>query len=115
MIHTLVVSVQALLFPNVPFLYMGDVIFRRVFCHQQIKDIVKEEQEHPEHKDVNAFVLVVMSHGHAGGVSGTDWATVRWEELFTPFDGENCSLLHGKPKIFLIQACRGGTSHDGTT
>lgn len=36
------------------------------------------------------------------------------QDLLTPFIGENCKNLIGKPKLFFIQACRGDRVDAGT-
>lgn len=56
----------------------------------------------------NAFVGVILSHGHPGVIVGSDSHTVKVDEILTPFNNQECPLLEGKPKLFFIQACRGG-------
>lgn len=48
-----------------------------------------------------------MTHGNTHGVLYTKDKMIRVEEIWAPFNGEKCKSLIGKPKIFLIQACRG--------
>ena len=52
------------------------------------------------------LVVVVMSHGSAEGVWGTDCKPVLVTELMKYITDSKCPTLAGKPKIFLIQACR---------
>ena len=52
------------------------------------------------------LVVVVMSHGSAKGVWGTDSKPVAVTELTKYISDSKCPTLAGKPKIFLIQACR---------
>lgn len=58
------------------------------------------------HKDSDCFMCVFLTHGDDGVIYGRD-ATLELQELFEFFRGENCPTLIGKPKLFLIQACRG--------
>ena len=58
----------------------------------------------------NCFAAAVLSHGKNGGPLGTDVKLLETEEIMTMFNGSNCSGLSGKPKLFFIQACQGGTS-----
>lgn len=48
-----------------------------------------------------------MTHGNTHGILYTKDKTIRVEEIWAPFNGDKCKSLIGKPKIFLIQACRG--------
>lgn len=47
-----------------------------------------------------------MSHGESGLLHSTD-SLYPVDMLWTPFTGDRCSSLAGKPKLFFIQACRG--------
>ncbi|XP_022784494.1 uncharacterized protein LOC111325054 isoform X1 [Stylophora pistillata] len=61
-------------------------------------------------KDLNrydCFVCVILTHGSKDGVYGTDDAVIRIEAITSYFRRDACPSLEGKPKIFLIQACRG--------
>ena len=67
-----------------------------------------EEYSQMEHK--GAFILIILSHGGAGDVVyGVDTGEVKVHELQEYFHTTKChpSLVH-KPKVFLIDACRGG-------
>ena len=63
-----------------------------------------------EHKGV--FFLVVLSHGNLVDnkdvIIGTDCKPVTIHQLKCYFHATNCHSLHGIPKIFIIDACRGG-------
>lgn len=76
---------------------------------QRIIEVIKEESVRPEHKDADALIVCVMSHGAAGLVYGSDNGKVNIEkDIVMPFNGYNCPDLIDKPKIFIIQACQGG-------
>ncbi|XP_016342160.1 caspase-8-like [Sinocyclocheilus anshuiensis] len=57
--------------------------------------------------DGDCFVCCILSHGIKEGVCGTDGAVISVDEIREPFNGNNCQRLAGKPKLFVIQACRG--------
>ncbi|XP_062373971.1 caspase 20, apoptosis-related cysteine peptidase [Sardina pilchardus] len=77
--------------------------------HQDLtKDKMKSAvQEGSQRADGDCFVCCVMSHGETNGVFGCDSGVMTVEEMITPFKGNNCPRLAGKPKLFFIQACRG--------
>ena len=56
-----------------------------------------------------AFILILLSHGGEGDVVyGTDEGEVEVERLKQMFHTTKCPSLAGVPKVFLIDACRGG-------
>ena len=58
-------------------------------------------------KDHDSFICCILSHGDTSGVEGVDGEHIPVGELASLVNGNNCSNLLGKPKIFFIQACRG--------
>ncbi|XP_022110709.1 caspase-6-like [Acanthaster planci] len=59
-----------------------------------------------DHSDSDCFLCAFLTHGDDGIIYGYD-GTLPIQDLFDYFRGENCPSLVGKPKIFLVQACRG--------
>ncbi|CAG2211594.1 unnamed protein product [Mytilus edulis] len=57
-------------------------------------------------KDYHSFICVIMSHGNKGGIRTTD-GLITVEEIKKPFKNKTGGKFNGKPKLFLIQACRG--------
>jgi len=55
----------------------------------------------------DCFVCVILSHGSKDGIYGTDEEVIKIEAITSLFLCNECPSLEGKPKIFLIQACRG--------
>ena len=49
-----------------------------------------------------------MSHGEREGIYGIDGNVVTFKDILDKFMGRNCTALIDKPKIFFVQACRGG-------
>ncbi|XP_066274826.1 caspase-2-like [Branchiostoma lanceolatum] len=80
---------------------------------QEIKDEVRAFSQRAEHRQTDCCVVVLMSHGDAGVIFGTDDSPVQLEDIFSMFDNKNCPRLKGKPKLFFIQACRGGKVDKG--
>lgn len=61
-----------------------------------------------DHSKFDAFVFIIMSHGAEGDVikdiAGED---ITIEKLMRPFTSTRCETLRDKPKLFIIQSCRG--------
>ena len=56
----------------------------------------------------DSFVCCILSHGDPQGVVGTDNKTVTVSELANKvISTKKFTALHGKPKMFFFQACRG--------
>ena len=91
-------------------------LFKELFFKVIIKENLTKDQLEKlakdcgakDHKAYNAFVFIVMSHGGDRdcilGVKGRE-ATVKY--LISEFREERCPSLKHKPKVFIIQACRG--------
>ncbi|TFK00064.1 dual specificity protein phosphatase 4 [Platysternon megacephalum] len=62
------------------------------------------------HSDADCFVCVFLSHGEDNHVYAYD-AKIKVQTVTHMFRGDKCPSLVGKPKIFIIQACR-GDKHD---
>ncbi|CAN7984926.1 unnamed protein product, partial [Ixodes hexagonus] len=99
------------------------MLFRELYfdCIVRINQ-TKEEMEtllsqvsHKQHKSADCLVVILMSHGDQKDIIyDVKRDPVDTEKLIAMFNNENCPALQGKPKLFFIQACRGG-KHDGGT
>ena len=54
-----------------------------------------------------SLIVCILSHGAEGTVSGVDNVHVKMNKLKYAFNSRDCPGLHGKPKMFIIQACQG--------
>ncbi|XP_061493754.1 caspase-2 isoform X2 [Rhineura floridana] len=96
-----------------------DMLFRHlgyevIVQHDQTAQEMQEKLENfsklPAHRDVDSCIVSLLSHGIEGGVYGADGKLLQLQEIFRLFDNANCPRLQNKPKMFFIQACRGGIS-----
>lgn len=72
---------------------------------------ITDLKDAPKHGD--AFICCILSHGQNDVVLGTDKKSLPIKQITTTFKATDQSALTGKPKLFLIQACRGGQKHPG--
>ncbi|XP_075956951.1 caspase a-like [Anarhichas minor] len=82
-----------------------------------IDDALNEFSKHPKLKETDSVLVVIMSHGKLGTILGVDWKkeisdNERPDEfpidnIYKHLGPEKCSALVDKPKIIIIQACRG--------
>jgi len=86
----------------------------RVKNNLRQKDMINLMQDvaSENHKDRDCLFVAMLSHGDEEGIYGTDYP-IGYEELMAPF--KECKSLVGKPKIFVVQACRGDKLDDGST
>ncbi|XP_042637607.1 caspase-13-like [Orycteropus afer afer] len=66
----------------------------------------------PEHKSSDSTFLVLMSHGILEGICGTMHSeqqpdVLPYDTIFRIFNNRNCLSLKDKPKVIIVQACRG--------
>ena len=47
--------------------------------------------------------VILMGHGTRESILGIDEEGVKYDEIFSLFNNENCRALVGKPKLFIIQ------------
>ena len=89
-----------------------EVIIERDLKRDQIKGVAKEYGG-KNHEKFVAFVLIVMSHGdYKDHILGVDNNSLSVRKLMKEFQAERCPSLKGKPKILIIQACRGSRQSD---
>ncbi|XP_062902343.1 caspase-6-like isoform X1 [Mobula hypostoma] len=74
-----------------------------------IMEIIHKEAT-SDHSDADCFLCIFLSHGENNHVFAYD-GKINLQDITARFRGDKCSSLVGKPKIFIIQACR-GDKHD---
>ena len=77
----------------------------------QIEEVA-QEYGGKNHDKFVAFVLIIMSHGDDEDfILGVDNKPVSVRALMREFQAERCPSLKGKPKILIIQTCRGSRQY----
>ncbi|KAM7139468.1 caspase-1-like isoform 2-T2 [Macrochelys suwanniensis] len=79
---------------------------------QAMAETLKQFAARNEHRTSDSTFLVLMSHGVRTGLCGTksqgeSTDVLSVDTIFTTFNNKNCQALVGKPKVIIIQACRG--------
>ncbi|XP_023932957.1 caspase-2-like [Lingula anatina] len=84
-----------------------NVVVHSNLTAEEMRGKLKEESENLENAAHHSFILIILSHGANGAVYGTDWKELSIPAITDIFNGNNCSFLVHKPKLFFIQACQG--------
>ena len=79
-----------------------------LYNFQEMDQLLNKEAASELHENADAFFCIILSHGKFEGVCGTDGNTIPIERITEKFDAKNCPNLRHKPKIFIIQSCKGG-------
>ena len=75
--------------------------------HIEMRHILNEVAA-MDHDKYNCLMVAILTHGDYGDVLyGTTGGGIMIQEVIETFSGTRCPSLIGKPKIFIIQACRG--------
>jgi len=84
---------------------------------------MKEQFSHLSNRDFstyNAFFVFILSHGNRYGICGTDSKPHDYENVLNVerdvlplFSNSKCPTLCEKPKVFIMQACRGDQDDEG--
>ncbi|CAM5105011.1 unnamed protein product [Natator depressus] len=79
---------------------------------QAMVETLKQFAARNEHRTSDSTFLVLMSHGVRAGLCGTncqDESTdiLPIDTIYSTFNNRNCQALLEKPKVIIIQACRG--------
>ncbi|XP_067362977.1 caspase a-like [Channa argus] len=81
---------------------------------EEINDALMKFSQHPKLKGTDSVFVVIMSHGKLGAVLGINWKDgdekpdeFPVNNIYTHLGSQKCPALLNKPKIIIIQACRG--------
>ncbi|NXO57926.1 CASP1 protein, partial [Aramus guarauna] len=91
--------------------YVVDI--HRNLTSEGMAAVMKEFADHKDHRTSDSTFLVFMSHGVRAGLCGTkskDETTdiLPLDTIYERFNNKYCQALLGKPKVVIVQSCRGG-------
>lgn len=59
-------------------------------------------------RNVDSIAVVILSHGHENEtIHGVDNRSIKSLDVFKIFSSQNCPAMYNKPKLMIINACRG--------
>ncbi|KAM4828052.1 caspase-4-like isoform 2-T2 [Thomomys bottae] len=81
---------------------------------RDMESVLRAFADRQEHSSSDSTFLVLMSHGTPDGICGTMHSdktpdVLPYETIYQIFNSCNCRGLRDKPKVIIIQACRGGS------
>ena len=100
-------------------MYVSDVESDRLCIWlQEIDSAIETFSQDPRLSNTDSVFVIIMSHGKLGFILGVDWTERNQAELaefpidniYTHLNTANCPALRDKPKVIIIQACRGGSA-----
>lgn len=100
------------------------VVKRPNLSAKEMDEAIRDFAQREEHKYSDSTFVVIMSHGKRDAIMGVHYHRTNnpsdsfpVDNVYRHLNSENCPALRDKPKVILIQACRGGehgrVEHDG--
>ncbi|XP_069768034.1 caspase-1-like [Narcine bancroftii] len=82
---------------------------------EELENTIRAFSNREEHMQSDSTFVVLMSHGLRDKICGklyneTTEDTFHIDKVFNILNNKNCKGLRGKPKIIIIQACRGSSN-----
>ena len=89
--------------------------FVRVFENLSVREIRRkiEHYSSKDHSNYEMFGLALLTHGTNDGWVYARDQRIKLDEFIEPFKPATCPGLFQKPKVFIIQACRGSQTDPG--
>ncbi|TRY69101.1 hypothetical protein TCAL_01435 [Tigriopus californicus] len=84
-----------------------DVIEKHDLCRRDFEVALRELATDYRHLHGDMMILAILSHGRDGHIYTAEGHSIPTEAIYELFNNQNAPLLIGKPKFFIIQACRG--------
>ncbi|KAF7625988.1 hypothetical protein Mgra_00009837, partial [Meloidogyne graminicola] len=83
------------------------IICERDLTAEQMFITIKKFAQKKEHLFNDSAIVVVLSHGESDQLLGIDEIPINFYSFVSCLTSNNAPNLKGKPKIFIVQACRG--------
>ncbi|KAK1336321.1 hypothetical protein QTO34_004127 [Cnephaeus nilssonii] len=88
------------------------VIVEKNLTAKEMESVLVAFAARPEHRTSDSTFLVFMSHGLLDRLCGTLHSdenpdVLPYDTIFRIFNNRNCPSLKDKPKVIIVQACRG--------
>ncbi|XP_041929968.1 caspase a-like [Alosa sapidissima] len=90
-----------------------EVVKHRDLSGEEMDKAMKEFSKRKEHAESDSTFVVIMSHGKRDTILGVHWNkdtpdVFSIDNVYSYLNTQGCPGLCNKPKVILIQACRGG-------
>ena len=96
--------------------YLGFIVdYHEDKSAKEIKDLMKQIKDRRNISRCSCLVVIILSHGHDEEILGTDNKAVSLKAITKCLNGKKCPPLKGKPKVFIVQACRGDHENDANS
>lgn len=90
------------------FTYLGfEVDAKDNLNGQAMTDTLRDFAAYDGLTRVDSLVIAFLCHGNNEIVYGVDGVPVYVQDVFKTFSPRNCPVMMGKPKLFLLNSCRG--------
>ena len=75
---------------------------------EEVMDLMSTTVQHiaSDYHEMGSLFVILLSHGEKEAIYSTNSEKIHLFDIISHFTAENCPSLAGKPKIFIIQACR---------
>ncbi|XP_023322075.1 caspase-1 [Eurytemora carolleeae] len=90
------------------------VTWRSNLSYRDMCKQILQFRNKPEHQQADMAIICILSHGQNDVIAGSDGREMKTDWLVEQFSNTNCPGLRGKPKFFILQACRGDSSDPGS-
>ncbi|XP_063409571.1 caspase-6-like [Mytilus trossulus] len=81
----------------------------------QVEELLSQFSLLQDLYQVDSLIVVLMSHGNNEFILGVDCERLNVIDLIKKFNADHCPAMMGKPKMFIVNACRGDEQDSNPT